>query len=172
MAEATMDTSTREGAIAKLAALIKGINIAMLTTVDSSDGTLRSRPMGTQQIEFDGELWFFTFDDSPKAREVSREHQVNVSYADLGKQLYVSVSGKGDIVHDRAKMEELYTPYLKAWFPDGLDTPNIALLRVNVDKAEYWEETSRIASYLSMAQAILTGKPNDSGNINEKLDIN
>ncbi len=57
--------------------MIKDIRIAMLTTVDE-DGTLRSRPMGTQDVESDGDLWFFTYDPSGKTEEVKRDQQVNL----------------------------------------------------------------------------------------------
>ena len=159
----------RAEAIAKLRDLMKDIKFAMLTTVDQ-DGSLRSRPMGTLDVEFDGDLWFFTSDVSPKAREVQQERQVNVSFADPGKQLYVSVSGTGSLVHDRAKMEQYWNPMLKAWFPDGLETPDLALLKINVDKAEYWESDGRVASLLEMAKAAVTGSEFEGGE-NEKLDL-
>jgi general stress protein 26 len=163
------DWHTRQEAIQKLAELIKGINIAMLTTVDA-DGTLRSRPMATQEVEFNGELWFFTADDSAKAHEIARERQVNVSYGDAGKARYISVSGTAAIVHDRAKMEQLWNPILKAWFTEGLETENIALLRVDVDKAEYWDDGGRIMSLLHIARSLITGD-RDGGGKNEKLDL-
>ncbi|MDX2163273.1 MAG: pyridoxamine 5'-phosphate oxidase family protein [bacterium] len=164
--------SPRQQNIEKLRDLIKGINIAMLTTLDSRDGTLRSRPMATQEMEFDGELWFFTDGDSAKVLEIEREQQVNVSYADNGRQRYVSVSGTAFVVQDRAKMQELWNPMLKAWFPDGIDTPGIALLRIDVEKAEYWEGSSRIAELLAMAKAAVTGdSADDELGKNEKIQL-
>src|SRR3954463_2099466 len=127
--------------VQKLAKLIKGIKVAMLTTQDD-DGTFRSRPMATQDEEFDGTLWFFTQIDSHKVTEIDRQHQVNLSYADSGDNRYVSISGLATLVRDRAKIDELWSPVLKAWFPDGKDDPNIALLRVDVQKAEYWDAPS------------------------------
>jgi len=120
---------------------IKDVRVAMLTTVEEN-GSLRSRPMYTQQAEFDGELWFFTADDSGKVEEIAREHQVNLAYADPKDSRYVSVSGIAELVKDRAKIEELWSPMLKAWFKGGQDDPHIALLRVRVTEAEYWDDTS------------------------------
>ena len=40
-----------------LATNIQGIYIATMTTL-ASNGKLRGRPMATQQVEFDGDLWF------------------------------------------------------------------------------------------------------------------
>src|SRR5690242_20494485 len=112
----------RSEAVEKLAKLIKGIKIAMLTTT-CDDGTMRSRPMATQRTPFDGELWFFTDDESPKVAEIRKDQHVNVSYADADSNTYVSVSGRAMLVKDRAKAKELWNPLYKAWFPEGLDDP-------------------------------------------------
>ena len=164
-----MQTSHEE-AVQKLARLIHGIKFAMLTTVDS-EGDLRSRPMATQQVEFDGDLWFFTGKDTAKTGEVHREHRVNVSYADPDDNRYVSVSGVAYQVDDRAKMKELWNPLYKAWFPKGLDDPNITLLRVEVHKAEYWDApNSTIVQIAGFVKALATGKRYDAGT-NEKLQV-
>lgn len=156
--------------VKKLGELIEEINIAMLTTVDE-DGTLRSRPMGTQQIEFDGDLWFFTGADSAKVEEVRQEQQVNVSYADPKQQRYVSVSGVAQVVRDQQKMKELWNPIFKAWFPEGLDDPNLALLKVHVTKAEYWESANGVVVQLvGFAKALLTGQQYQGGE-NEKITL-
>lgn len=155
----------------KLTELIKDIRVAMLTTADD-DGTLRSRPMATHEVESDADLWFFTQEHSAKVEEVQREHQVNVSYADSDKQRFVSVSGRAVLVTDPAKIRELWTPYLKAWFPKGIDDPELALLKVTVEKAEYWEgPSSKIVQLFGFAKAALTGKQYDVGE-HEKLDLN
>ena len=127
--------------IEHLARLIRGIKVAMLTTA-SADGSLRSRPMATVEAEFDGTLWFFTRADAPKVEEVQHEEQVNVSYVVADDQRYVSVSGRAVLVVDREKINELWNPLYKAWFPQGLDDPQIALLRVDAEKAEYWDARS------------------------------
>jgi general stress protein 26 len=156
--------------IEKLRELIKDIDIAMLTTVDD-DGSLRSRPMGTQEAEFDGDLWFFTSADTAKVDEIEREHQVNVSYAEPSKNRYVSVSGMARLLNDRAKMKELWSPIYKAYFPEGLDDPKLRLLKIQVHKAEYWDAPAGIIpTILAFAQA-LTGKEAEFGE-NEKLQLN
>jgi general stress protein 26 len=166
-----MDNATeRDEHIKKLAELIKDIDFAMLTTVEP-DGSLRSRPMSTQQREFDGDLWFFTSADTPKVEEVEREHNVCVAYARPDKQHYVSVSGKARLVRDRAKIEELWNPAYKAWFPEGLDDPQLALLKVSAEKAEYWDgHTSTVAHLIGLAKAAVTGQSYDMGE-NEKINL-
>jgi general stress protein 26 len=155
--------------VEKLAKLIKGIEVAMLTTRDD-DGTLRSRPMQTQDRAFDGTLWFFTQASSHKVDEVGREHRVNLSYADPAHNRYVSVSGTANLVRDRAKIDELWSPVLKAWFPKGKDDPEVALLRVEVSQAEYWDApSSTIVKLAGFAKAVLTGREYRPGD-NEKLN--
>jgi general stress protein 26 len=152
----------------KLRDLIKGIRTAMLTTIDA-DGSLHSRPMATQEAELDGDLWFFTGASSPKVAEVGRDRRVNLSYAAPDDNRYVSVSGTARLVLDKAKAKELWNPILKAWFPEGLDDPNLALLQVKVEKAEYWDApSSKMVQLVGFLKAIATGERYEPGE-NEKL---
>ena len=135
----------------------------MMTTVDE-DGSLRSRPMWTQGDTFDGSLWFFSADDAPKAEELARSPQVGLSYAAPDKDLYVSVSGRAELVHDRAKIEELWNAFAEAWFPEGTDDPHLALLRIDVDHAQYWEDKKpKILQLAEIAIGIVRDVPPKSG---------
>jgi len=161
--------NTEADDVKKLAKLIKGIEVAMLTTRDD-DGTLRGRPMQTQDRDFDGTLWFFTQASSHKVLEIDHEHQVNLSYAQPKEHRYVSVSGIATLVRDRAKIDELWSPVLRAWFPKGKDDPDVALLKVEVTKAEYWDSpSSTIVKLVGFTKAVLTGQPYRPGE-NEKLN--
>ena len=117
----------------------------MMTTV-CKDGSLRSRPMVTQESDFDGSLWFFTKADSAKVGEVEEEGQVNVTYEKSEESVYVSLSGQATLVLDRQQIEKLWKEDLRVWFPDGLNDPRLALLRVDVDKWAYWEAQSHVMS--------------------------
>ncbi|WP_163997627.1 pyridoxamine 5'-phosphate oxidase family protein [Pyxidicoccus caerfyrddinensis] len=150
--------------------LIKGIKVAMMTTVEE-DGSLRSRPMWTHDRDFDGELWFFTREHSPKVGEVEHDHHVSLAYSDPTRDRYVSVSGRCRLVLDKEKARELWNPTLKAWFPDGLDDPELALLCVRVERAEYWDTpNSRMVQLAGMVKAALTGETYKPGD-NQKLDL-
>ena len=160
------ETSKRE----KLWDKIKDVRIAMMTTVETDD-TLRSRPMYLQQAEFDGDLWFFTRDDSGKVEEILHNKQVNLSFADPSDNLYVSVSGKAQITDDRAKEEDLWNPMLKAWFPDGLDDPHLTLIRVSADQAEYWDSpNNKMVQLYGFVKAVVTGESAHPGE-NEKINL-
>lgn len=162
--------ANRNESIRKLGEMMKGIEFAMLTTIDT-DGSLRSRPMATQQVEFDGRIYFFTRAGSPKVDEVERAQEVNVSYADPQQHRYVSVSGKAHTSRDREKMKELWSPALKAWFPGGLEDPDIALLSIDVERAEYWDTpSSPVAHLVGFVKAVATGTTYQPGE-NEKIDL-
>ena len=165
------DSPDQNEKIKKLRELIKDIDIGMLTTIDE-DGSLHSRPMSTNsQVEFDGDLWFFTYASSHKVTEVEHDRHVNVSFSDPHKQQYVSISGRATLVRDRNKIQELWKPELKAWFPQGVDEPDIALLKVNVDSAEYWDAPSSfVAHTIALVKAITTGEKANPGE-NEKVNL-
>ncbi|WP_045233318.1 pyridoxamine 5'-phosphate oxidase family protein [Deinococcus pimensis] len=170
MAQAT-EQMTHDQAVKKLADLVRDIRIAMFTSV-SEDGSLHSRPMATQHTDFDGTLWFFTWRDSAKVDEFEARPNVNVAFSDPKTQTYVSVVGRARITDDAAKKQELWNPALKAWFPDGLDDPNLTLIKVDVDGAEYWDSPSSAVVHLyGVVKATLTGKPATDVGENKKIEL-
>jgi general stress protein 26 len=161
---------THEEAVQKLAAMIKGIDIGMLTTI-AEDGTLHSRPMRAQDVEFNGDLWFMTKADSDKVHEIEVNPQVSVSFARPDKQNYVSVSGTGELVRDRTKIDEFWSPIYISFFPEGKDDPNLALIKVSVEQAEYWGSPSSPVVFMAgFLKVKLTGKQVQVGE-NEKIDL-
>ncbi len=153
---------TRQESIVKLKELIEDIDFAMLTTING--GQLRSRPMSTQKFELDGDIWFFTSDQTHKVDEIEKDNRVNVAYSEPKDNVYISVSGRAQLVKDKAKIEELWNPILKAWFPKGLDDPTLALLQISVEEAEYWDSpNSKIVQLVGFVKALITGTPADGG---------
>jgi general stress protein 26 len=112
--------------------------------------------------ERDGVLWFFMSKSGEPALDISRDPDVNVSYADPASEAYVSVSGSARFVDDVAKRKALWSPLAQAWFPDGVSDPNLALVAVTIEHAEYWDVDSNKATKLyEMAKAAVTGtRPN------------
>jgi general stress protein 26 len=135
------DAAPAEGSPKKLRKLIKDIRIAMLTTV-GADGGLHSRPMRTSEVSRDGELWFITKAGSPKAGEIATNQVVNVTYADAKSGRYVALSGVGRLLRDPEKVLELWNGKYKAWFPQGKNDPDLAILQVSVRRAEYWDSAT------------------------------
>jgi general stress protein 26 len=148
----------------KVRELVKDARIGMLTTM-TTDGRHVSRPMALQDVEFDGDLWFFAYADSDLARQIAVHPQVNVAFSDAKQHSWTSMSGAAQVVHDDAKARELWSPLYKAWFPDGLETPGLALIKVHAESAEYWEaaHSSRVITLLGYAKAAVTGNAPDPG---------
>ena len=165
------ETLTRDEKLAKLREIVKAVDICMLTTVDEG-GVLRSRPMSNnREVEFDGDLWFFTYGTSHKVDEIGRVPKVNASFADVDAQQYASLTGQAEVVRDRARIEELWKPELRAWFPEGVETPDIALLKVSVERAEYWDSSQSIVAHaVSLVASLFKGEPAEMGE-NEKLEL-
>jgi len=149
--------------------MIEDIRIAMMTTVDEQ-GNLVSRPMAALQVDEDGTIWFFTKRTSPKVDQIEHnQNKVNLSFADVSDASYVSVSGTAQELDDKAKIDELWNPQAKAWFPKGKDDPELTLLKVHIDMAEYWNASdSTMVRLFQQATAAITGNPPKMGE-NEKV---
>lgn len=148
----------------KLREMIKDIDFCMLTTIDQR-GDLHSRPMSSNgDIDQNGDIWFFTGVSSHKVSEISDTPRVNVSFADPANQNYVSVTGRAKLIRDPQKIDELWRPQFQMWFPEGKNDPNVALLKVQVEKAEYWDSPSSTIGYaLNFVSALVTGDEPNAG---------
>ena len=145
----------------KLWDLIKDIRFAMFTT-RHANGHLHSRPMTTQNssLDEDSQLWFFMSRKGDAVLDLLAEPTVNVAYADTGDDSYVSVSGTAAVVEDTAKKQQLWSKMAEAWFPGGVDDPDLALVRVKISHANYWDvKESKVVQLYKMAKAAITGKP-------------
>lgn len=154
---------------------IAEIRICMLVTSDR-DGVLRSRPMATQKFDkdhvFEGKLYFFTKEHSPKSESIEQDQAVNLAYADPDSNTYVSVAGSAQISKDKAIMKELWSPAMKAWFPDGLEDPEIALIAVDVQSAQYWDAPNgKLVQLAGFAKAVLTGTEMKHDQSSKKLNL-
>ncbi|PYF01420.1 general stress protein 26 [Rhodopseudomonas faecalis] len=140
--------------------LMKRITFAMLVTRDGDQ--LRSRPMAAYCDPAHGTIYFLTDVRRHKDDEIARDHRVNLAFADSSKHNYVSVSGRASVSDDRAKIKELFTAAAKAWW-DSADDPNIRLLTVVPEEAEYWDSPGSLISSVKMALAVLGGGRPDLG---------
>jgi general stress protein 26 len=125
-------------AIAPIASAIEGIQVAMLTTV-GEDGELHSRPMQVTRAGFDDYLWFFTAAGSGKAEELAGDPHVNVCFVDPVRQRFVSITGHAHVEQDVGRAAALWSVDFRAWFPEGLDDPQLALIKVTPLSAQYWD---------------------------------
>ncbi|MCM3638847.1 pyridoxamine 5'-phosphate oxidase family protein [Sporosarcina luteola] len=151
--------------IQTLRELIKDIDTAMLTTL--SEEGLVSRPMKTQEVEFDGDLWFFTKKETNKYEEISHDQDVNVAYA--GKS-YVSVRGRAEVVEDINKKKELWSKAYEKIMQTSYDDPNLVLIKVKAEAAEYWE-TGNLTKKIAFFYKRMTGQSSKSTDVNETIEL-
>ena len=162
--------------VRQVAELAKDIRIAMLTTVDDT-GHFVSRPMAQQEVEFDGDLWFFAEHDSRKVAQISANPVASVTLGSTdtwislsGTDTWICLSGTAKIVTDAAKAKQLWNPYVEAWLPQGPEDPSVVLIEFSSDTAEYWDTPGKIATALSFVKAKATGEP-DQGGENETVTM-
>lgn len=160
-------TSDSDGQ-AKVADLASDIKFAMLTTVDA-DGELVSRPMQHQEVEGDGDLWFFSSRDSRKVSHVRANPHVAVTLASTSS--WVSINGSAEVVEDVQKAKDLWSAGMEAWFPQGPEDDSIVLIKVSGETAEYWDTPGgRVATVMSLVKAKVTGE-RYSGGDNAKVEL-
>lgn len=156
--------------IEHLRGLIDKSKTAMLTTFTVNNG-FHSRPMATAQVDVEGNLWFFTNEFSSKVVEISHDNKVNVTYSNSSATTYISINGTAQVVDDRAKMQELWDPFIEAFFKDGIDDPKLTLLKVDMTDAEYWDSSAgAVGLAFKWLKSVITGTKFEPGE-HEKVDL-
>jgi len=155
--ESTVKTRIQPSSnLAHIADLIEDIPVAMLTTRDE-DGQLVSRPMAALEMDSTGTVFFFTDLRSMKVEQLA---PCNLSFVDRDKAIYVSLSGLGEIDTSRERIKQLWSPMAEPWFPEGVESPNLAVLKVKAETAAYWDApNSKMVRMLAVAASIAAGKP-------------
>lgn len=162
-------TTTTDNPSQTLWDLIHDIKFAMLATTHEN-GHLHSRPVTTQNksIDEDDLLWFFISRKGDAAADLARHPQVNLAYAHPGRDSYVSVSGSAVIVDNPQKKEELWNKFAAAYFPGGVNDPDLALLCVRITHAHSWDvKENKLTQLYEMTKAAMTGKPPKLGSDGE-----
>jgi general stress protein 26 len=164
------DTDLR-GAVERLRAKIGDLPVAMVTATDCHC-LPTTRPLMTRQLDDDGVLWFFVPSDGTLARDIEQNPRVSASYSDPARRVYVAMSGYARLIYDPDRIFALWDDQLEAWFAHGPLDPRLALLRVDVDHAEYWDEHSRgVIRLLALAHAALLREPPRSATEHRRLSL-
>jgi general stress protein 26 len=140
--------------------LMESVRFCMLSTWNGTK--LRSRPMGAFVQRQEGVIYFFTDVRAHKDEEIREFPKVCLAFAETGGQKYVSVSGIAEINSDRKKIKELWSIPVKIWWESPED-PNICLIKVTPQDAEYWDSPGNLVSSIKVAFALLTGAHVDYG---------
>ena len=123
----------------KVADMMRDLDFCMLTT-HADNGQLRSRPMSNNgEVEFDGDVWFFSGADTRKVADIETEARVELNYADTQTFRFVSMSGTATIVRDVDKKRELWIDDLARWFKDGPESEDVVLIKVTPSVVAYWQ---------------------------------
>lgn len=150
--------------IRQLRRLLKGMPVGMLTT-QIYGGVSQSRPMVVHDVDDSGWLWFLTDRYSRKACELSQNPLATVAFQSKKGDRYVSVQGTAVVIRDNVKLQELWNPTLRFWFPRGRRQDDVVLVAVRVTRAEYWlVPRTRLTRALRKVGAMLTGKRHAAAN--------
>lgn len=123
---------------------MRDIDFAMLST-RAEGGAVAARPMSNnREVEFDGDSYFFTCDDTRTVSDIRRDPNVGLGYQSksgmLGmKPFFITVEGRAELIQDKARFSEHWTKGLDAWFKDGIDTPGLTLIKVAAQRLHYWD---------------------------------
>jgi general stress protein 26 len=150
-------------AISKLKEIAEGTDMCMFCTgVD--EFPFSTRPMSTQEVDEEGNLWFLSNKESHKNSDIQSDGKVQLIYNNTSSYSFLSVAGTASVLYDKAKIDELWKPLFKTWFQEGKDDPNITLIKIRPTEAHYWEtKDGKIVSFLKMAAGAITGKEFDTG---------
>jgi len=143
-----------------------------LLCTQSKDGSLVTRPMSTAQVDDQGFIWFFSDKNSGKNKQISENPIIYLMYMEAGKQHYLTLRSKAMIVYDKNKVEQLWNPFLKAWFTEGKDDPNISLLKIDPEEGHYWDEKDgKIISIIKTGIAAITGTKGLDGSLQGDIKL-
>ncbi len=152
-------------AIDKLKDLVGEINICLFCTNLKTDDGSTCTPMAAQKVCDQGNIWFFSQKNSDKNRDIAQNKNVQLFFAHPGKSSYLVVNGEAEIIFDQAKTEELWDPFVKIWFEEGKDDPEISIIKVTPTAAYYWDtDGNQMINFLKMAASVATGTNLVNGN--------
>jgi general stress protein 26 len=156
------DLTGKEG-LEKLKSLAKEIDFCMFCT-NVNELPFSTRPMSTRDVDDEGNIWFFSRADSNKNLELKQDDQVQLLYAKPGSSEFLSVYGHADVIRDKKKAEELWSFFAKTWFNEGVDDPELTIIRVRPEQCYYWDtKHNRVVSLLGIVAGAVAGKEIDNG---------
>jgi len=152
-----------QDAIDKLKELIKGESICFFCT-QLMQQPITTRPMSTQKVDDQGNIWFLSSIKSNKNAEIEQNKEVQLLYSNPSSYEFLSVLGNATIHTDREKIHEMWTPFANAWFIDGKDDADVSLIKIAPQSAYYWDtKNNKMISMIQMLASMVTGSAPDDG---------
>ncbi len=143
--------------------IIEQVRVGMLTTI-GKNGVFSSRPMWVQEVDSYGQVWFFTSKASFLIDQVRGNSKVQLTFADSAKNKFLTANAVATEVSDKERMKELWDPTLRAWFKEGLETPDIVLLKVSLEEAEFWDSpNSAVVRIVGLVKGIMSDQVYEPG---------
>lgn len=137
--------------------LIKEIRFGMLVTGDDDHNSLHARPMTLVQDEYDGTLYFYTSKNDGKGYEIKKDRHVCITFSDPSEQTYVSLTGNANLTTDPELINRYWNKFVSAWYPEGKEDPNLAMLEIKIESGEHWKtDENRLVQLFEIAKANLT----------------
>lgn len=162
---------TRDEAVAKMRNLVSGASHICMFCTKVADMPFKSRPMGAQKVDDEGNLYFFSAADSEHNAEIAVDSRVELLFSNPSASEFLIVNGNATISKDRALIDELWNEMAKAWFPGGKDDPNLTVIKVSTDSSHYWDtKYGKMVTMLAIAAAAVTGKEFTEG-VEGKLSV-
>jgi general stress protein 26 len=130
--------------LADLAEKMRDIDFCMLST-RTPGGAIASRPMSNNRdVDYDGDSFFFTCDDTETATDIRHDPQVGLSFQGRSglfgvRPFFAAVEGRAELIRDKSRFEAHWTPALDAWFNQGVDTPGLTMIKVHAERVHYWD---------------------------------
>lgn len=125
---------------------MRDIDFCMLTTI--SDDGLAGRPMSNnRQVDYDGDSFFFSDGDSRTVSDLERDPTVALAFQGSGglqgmvgnPGMFIAIEGQGEIIRDRNLFRQHWQEELERWWPQGIDSPGLTLIKVQADRIHYWD---------------------------------
>lgn len=159
--------------LTQLGERLEGMRSTMLTMQDAQ-GHLSSQPMTVLEMDSEGDLWMLISKSGQTARQAPALEGLStvcLAFSDESSSTYVSVTANASVQNDRQRKEDLWSPMARPWFPEGVDDPDLAVLRLQPVKAEIWDGSdSSVVRFVAMASSVVMGKPVGAGD-HKKLSL-
>jgi general stress protein 26 len=109
-----------------------------------------TRPMTAQVDDTPGPIWFFTARDNAIVQNLDRSSRAVATFASKGHDLFATIHGQLVLDRDRATIDRLWNRFVAAWYQGGKDDPALALLRLDAERAEIWQDASSLVAGIKM----------------------
>ena len=132
--------------------LLESFDSAVLVTHSTANG-LHARPMAIAELDENGDLWFITGRETAKVHEIQENKEVEIVCQE-GERKFICLKGRAQLIEDRLKVREIWKEPFKVWFPDGPADPDICLIHLRGEQAEFWDTSgSKGLRYMFSAAA-------------------